>query len=257
MGNNIKPVTNPEEAAAQFAGEQYMDWVMGYIDQQARSWPSLQAIAHSAARPEKVRKFMVQRYLAVEALAGGKDGDPGFLGFAVANLSEASDPGAESALEIMEAKRMEISGPEGQASGPLKTQWSKLLHGLGASVEELARAEAKEPTRNYVSELSDAYSNGEWQSAMAAFVAQERLVPEECAAMSSLLKSNTELSAADMEVMSWHPKQAAHRAMDASRVLEQVAVDQEGKDLVFQGIRRQLDATHDFYDGLVKYLQDS
>src|ERR1700752_5331243 len=108
MENSIKPVTNPDQAAAQFAGEQYMEWVLGYIDHQAKSWPSLQALAQANPRPEKSRKFLVQRYLAAEALAGGREGDPGFLGFAVANLSESSDPGAESALEILEAKRVEI-----------------------------------------------------------------------------------------------------------------------------------------------------
>jgi hypothetical protein len=260
MENNITQVTTPQDAIAQFVGEQYMEWVMNFLDHEVKSWNSLKTIAQASPRPEKIRKFMLQRFLAAEAFIGGREGDPGFLGFAVANLSESSDPGAEHALELLENKRKEETLGSGSSVDPSKNVhrelWFKLLHALGVTDEEIGRAEAKEPTRNYVAELSDVYSNAEWQTTVAAFAAHEKLIPEEYAAISALLKNNLQTADADLEVLTWHAKGDAKYVIETVHVLEGVAVDQEGKDLIFQGIQKQLEARRDFYDGLAKYLQD-
>ncbi len=258
--NNIKPVTTPQEAIAQFVSEQYLEWVMDYLKNEVQNWESLKIIAASKPRPEKIKKFMIQRFLAAEAFTGGRDGDPGFLGFAVSNLSEASDPLAEHALEILENKRKEEMIGSASSADPSsnihRDLWLKLLKALGVSDEELKRAEAKEPTRNYIAELADVYSNSEWQTTMAAFAAHEKLNPDEYAAIITMLKNNTQLADADLEVLNWHSKGDAKYVIETSHILERVAVDHEGKELIFQGVQRLLEARKDFYDGLSKYAQE-
>lgn len=260
MDNNIKPVSTPQEAISQFMGEQYMEWLMDYISNTVKSWNSLKVISQAKPKPEKLKKFMMQRYLAAEAFAGGKEGDPGFLGFAIANLSEAPDPAAESALELLEKKRKEeilgaSSGAE-QGSSQHKDLWMKLLNAVGLSDEEIKRAEPKEPTRNYIAELSDVYSTAEWQTTMAAFAAHERIVPDEYGAILSMLQNNLALTAQDTEILTWHTKADAKYVIETNHILEQVAVDEEGKHLIFDGVQRQLEARAPFYEALAKYLQE-
>lgn len=260
MENSIQPITKPEEAIAQFVSEQYIDWLMDYLDREVKSWPSLQQIAQAKPKPEKIKKFMVQRYLAAEAFVGGRDSDPGFLGFAVANLSEASDPVAEQALELIEKKRKEeMYGPASSVQSGHNAHhelWTKLLLALGLSEDELKRAEVKDPTRNYISELSDIYSNAEWQATMAAFAAHEKLVPYEYTAVMAMLKENTQLTPADLEVLTLHTKGDAKYVIEANHILDHAAVDQESKDYIFQGIQKQLETRRDFYDALAKYLYE-
>jgi hypothetical protein len=260
MENTIKPVTTPEEAIAQFVGDQYMEWVMDYLKNQVEGWDSLRSIASAKPKPEKIKKFMLQRFLAAEAFTGGRDGDPGFLGFAIANLSESSDPGAEHALEVLEGKRLEEMQGGGSSPDPSsnihRDLWIRLLKAIGVTDEELKRAEPKEPTRNYIAELADVYSNSEWQTTMAAFAAHEKLIPDEYGAIIALLKNNLQVSDQDMEVLNWHAKGDAKYVIETGHILERAAVDHEGKDLVFQGVQRQIEARKDFYDGLNKYLMD-
>src|SRR6185503_7397920 len=105
--NSIKPVTTPAEAIDQFVGEQYIEWLLNYVVHENHAWPELQSLKIAQPKIEKIRKFMLQRFIAAEAFTGGKEGEPGFLGFAIANLSESADPEAESALEILNKKREE------------------------------------------------------------------------------------------------------------------------------------------------------
>jgi hypothetical protein len=261
MENNIRPVATPEEAIAQFVGEQYMEWLLNYLDHEVKTWDSLSAIAQAKPRLEKIKKFMLQRFLAAEAFTGGRDGDPGFLGFAVANLSESSDPLAENALELLESKRKEevlgTAGAADQSANIHRQLWMRLLKALGIGDDEIKRVEAKEPTRNYISELSDVYSNAEWQTTMAAFAAHEKLIPSEYVAVITMLQNNTQLTASDLEVLTWHSKGDAKYVIEASHILERAVVDEEGKAMVFEGIRRQLDARRDFYEALSKYLYET
>lgn len=260
MENSIQPVTKPEEAIAQFVSEQYIDWLMDYIEREVKSWPSLQQIAQAQPKPEKIKKFVLQRYLAAEAFVGGRDGDPGFLGFAVANLSEASDPIAEHALELIEKKRKEeMQGPNASTQlGQNMHQelWHRLLHSVGVSDEELKRAEVKEPTRNYISELSDIYSNAEWQATMAAFATHEKLVPYEYAAVIEMLKTNAQLDASQLEILTMHNKGDAKYVIETNHILERAAVDQESKDYIYQGVSKQLETRREYYEALAKYLYE-
>jgi hypothetical protein len=258
MENSIKPVSTPQEAISQFVGEQYMEWVMDYLKHEVQGWESIKTIASSRPKPERIKKFMIQRFLAAEAFTGGREGDPGFLGFAIANLSESPDPFAEHALELLENKRNEEMSGGGSGSDPSsnvhRDLWLKLLTALGVTDEELKRAEAKEPTRNYIAELADVYSNAEWQATMAAFAAHEKLIPEEYGAITAMLKNNFELTDDKLEVLTWHAKGDAKYVIETGHILDRVSVDQEGKELIFQGVQRQLEARKDFYDGLTKYL---
>lgn len=260
MENNIKPVTKPEEAISQFVGEQYMEWLMNYMEHEVKSWTSLKAITDAKPRPEKLKKFMLQRFLAAEAFTG-REGDPGFLGFAVANLSESSDPLAENALELLENKRREefagTFNDTEQSSNIHRQLWIRLLRAVGAGDDEIKRVEAKEPTRTYISELSDVYSNAEWQTTMAAFAAHEKLIPEEYVAIIAMLQNNLPLSASDLEVLTWHSKGDAKYVIEASHILERAVVDEEGKNMVFEGAKRQLEARREFYSALANYLYEN
>lgn len=260
MENSIQPITKPEEAISQFVSEQYIDWLMDYLDREVKSWHSLSEIGQAKPKPEKIKKFMMQRYLAAAAFTGGRDGDPGFLGFAIANLSEASDPLAESALELLEKKRHEeISGASSSVQlgeNIHQELWLKLLLALGIPEEEIKRAEVKEPTRNYISELSDVYSTHEWQATMAAFAAHEKLIPHEYIAITAMLTGNSQLTPADMEVLTWHTKVDAKYVIETNHILERAAVDQESKDLIFQGIQKQLETRREYYEALAKYLYE-
>ena len=258
--NDIKQIHSPAEAIDQFVGEQFIEWLMNYVAHEVRNFESLQKIARATPKIERIRKFMLQRFLAAEAFVGGRDGDPGFLGFAIANLSESADPAAESALELLEKKRdEEITGSrteKGALYTAHRTMWLRLLKALGAGDEEINRVEAKEPTRNYIAELSDLYSASDWQTAMGAFAAHERAVPEEYEAILALLRSNTQLTENDMEILIWHTGVDYKYVVNTAKILEKVVFDQESKKLVWDGVGRQLQLRREFYDALAKYLED-
>lgn len=251
MENSIKPVATPEDAIAQFVGEQYMEWVMTYLDNQVEAWESLRLIASSAPKPEKIKKLLMQRYLASQAFNGGVDGDPGFLGFAIANLSESSDPEAESALELLQQKKQLLAG-EGNLT---MAKWKKLLMAVGFGEEEIKRTDPKEPTRNYIAELSDVYSNAEWPTTMAAFIVHEKLEVLEFPAITGMLKNSLTISDDDLQVLIGD-KSDAKTITEARHILEKSVVDQEGKELIFDGMKRQLEARKDFLEALSKYLYE-
>jgi hypothetical protein len=257
--DTIKPVTTPDEAVEQFVGEQFTEWLMNYVVHEMQNWPALTALKKSNPKIEKLRKFMIQRFIAAEAFTGGRDGEPGFLGFAIANLSESDNPEAESALELLEKKRLEEI--EGQVSGKTrqnhhKELWLRLLHGLGASDEEINRAEPKEWTRNYIAELSDLYSNGEWQEVAGAFAAHERSVPEEYRIMLALLKAHTQLSDSDFEVLIWHAGVDVKYVVNTGHILEKIVFDVENKRLVWQGVMRELQVRKEFLASLAEHLEN-
>jgi hypothetical protein len=252
MTDSTNHVATKEDAVQNYIGEKYLDWLHSYITGQVQSWPELKEIKESSPRPEKLKKFLLQRYRAAQAFLGGKEGDPGFLGFAIANLSESSDPLAEHSLSLLEQKRQEELG-SGQETR-LQSQWNKFLGSLGISDEEAKRSEAKEGTRKYVSELSDLYSNSEWQTAMGAFLAHEQAVSVEYPALLDMLKKNTGLSADALEVFTWHMNSDRRYALNASHILEKIVVDPDSKQLVLDGALRQLSARKELYANLLKYL---
>ncbi|MBX4205301.1 MAG: hypothetical protein KW788_03930 [Candidatus Doudnabacteria bacterium] len=259
ISDTIRPVTTPEEAIEQFVGEQFIEWLLNYTATTVNSWPEIAAIRQAQPKIEKIRKFILQRYIAAEAFAGGREGEPGFLGFAIANLSEASDPEAEAALEILEKKQSEEL--EGQSAKPglgqnhHKELWVRLLRALGASDEEISRSEAKEWTRNYIAELGDLYSNGEWQEVAGAFAAHERSIPEEYGALLAMIRANTQVSDADLEVLIWHTGVDLKYVVNTGHILEKIVFDVENKKLIWQGVTRELQVRQEFLGGLLKHLE--
>jgi hypothetical protein len=240
-------------------GEQFIEWAMDYILAEMKKWPVVQKIAVVSVKPEKIRKFMLQEFLAAEALLGTREGDPGFLRFAIANLSESNDPTAESALETIDQKRTaEMTGhrvEKGIIQTPHRELWIKLLKALGAVDEELDRAEPKEVTRTYIAELSDVYSNAEWQTAVGAFSAHERVIGEEYKILRQMLKNNTTLTEKDLEILNYNSQDTKYVG-NTSHILDKLVFDLESKQLVWEGIQKQLTQRQEFLDGLIKYLEN-
>lgn len=240
MTEDTKPQVSTEEAIESLMGEQFVEWMMVGAIKTVKSWPEIRQLYTAHPKVEKIRKFLMQRSVASEAVLGGREGDPGFLGFAIANLSESSDPLAENALESLEA----IRDNNPQSSEQL---WKRLLKAVGASAEEIARVEAKEPARTYIAELSDVYSNSDWQTAIGAFESQRRCMAAEYDAVRALVKNNVPgVSDDDLGALSGE--------MGHGLALEKLAVDEEGKKLLLDGSSRQLNIRRDFYAGLVKHL---
>lgn len=227
--HNLKPETAIEE----LLGEQFIEWVLNYVRSEVKRWPVHETIRNSASRPEKIKKFMLQYYLAALAYFASSDGDPGFLGFAIANLSEVDDPTAEAAVEILEQKQLEetTAGLES-----FRQQWKKILVSLGATEEEISRIEPKEPTRNFIAELSDVYSNSEWQTAMGGLAAYAAASQIQGQVLENLIHQPIP-----------QPPLIEH-------ILDKIAFDPETKKLVFDGAAKQLNIHQQFLNGLAKYL---
>ena len=259
LNENVSQVSNPEQAVAGFVGGQFIAWVMDYIPHEMKTWPAIAKIITIQTRPEKIKKFMLQRFLAAEAFLGTRGGDPGFLRFAIANLSESDDSSAESALETLEKIRQEeLSGhriEKGVVQTVHRELWLRLLRALGVTDEEIQRAEPKEVTRNYIADLSDVYSNSQWQTAVGAFAAHERAEPEEYEAVLKLLKANTALTAKDLEILKVHISDTSY-VISTGRILDKIVFDSETKQLVWDGIKRQLEIRKEFLDGIIKYLDN-
>ncbi|MBX4191210.1 MAG: hypothetical protein KW804_00180 [Candidatus Doudnabacteria bacterium] len=199
-------MNNPEQALDEYMGEQFIDWLGNYISQEMQTWPVTSKIATAKPKLEKLKKLTMQLFLLAESFLGSREGDPGFLRFAIANLSESDDPQAESALEILEKRRTdELIGHKierGMIHTAKRDQWVRLLKMLGATEEEINRAEPKEPTRNYIAELSDILSTLEWQTAVGAFASMERSNGVMYKALTELLKNNTPVTEKDLLI---HP----------------------------------------------------
>ncbi len=252
--------TDPKQALEEYMGEQFIEWLIHYIPQVMENWPIMTRIKSVQAKPEKLKKLILQIFLINEAFLGGREGDPGFLRFAIANLSESDDPLAENALEILEKRRTEeLIGHKlerGMTQTVTRMGWIKLLKALGMTEEEIDRAEPKEHTRNFIAELSDLYSTSEWQTAVGAFVAQEVSEIEESKAILSMLKKQTSLTDKDLQVLENRVGSADQQITTSSRTLDKVAFDQEAKELVWQGVERLLQIRQEFLEGLEKYLED-
>jgi len=258
LTNKVNAVTNPQEAVQEYMGEQFIEWLMNYIPHEMQGWEILDKIRNSHARPEKLRKLVLQVYLSADAYFGGREGDPGFLRFAISNLSESDDPQAEHALEILEKRReAELIGhkvEKGLVQTVHQEQWHKLLLKLGIMEEEIKHAETKEATRNYVAELSDLYSTSEWQIAVGALASLDRSVAVEYRAIMELLKNNFQVMEKDLQVLA-DLTAVENRYANASHILDKIVFDQEAKDLVWDGASRELAIRQEFLNGLEKYLE--
>jgi pyrroloquinoline quinone (PQQ) biosynthesis protein C len=251
-------MNNPKQALEEYMGEQFIEWLGNYIGQEMHSWPVIAKINGAKPKPEKVKKIAMQMFLVAEAFLGSREGDPGFLRFAIANLSESDDPQAESALEILEKRRMdELIGHKlehGIVHTQKRDQWIRLLKTLGATDEEINRAEPKEPTRNYIAELSDVLSTMEWQTAVGAFASMERSGAEMYKTLVALLKNNVPVTDKDLEVVTNLINAALQ--VGSNHILDKIVFDREAKDLVWQGVSRELEIKKEFLEGMEKYLEN-
>jgi hypothetical protein len=242
----------PKQAIEELIGEQFIEWLAQYVPREMQSWPIMQKIHEASPKPEKIRKFMLQVFLVNEAFLGAREGDPGFLRFAIANLSESDDPLAESALEILEKRRTEELMGHKMEKGILhsvsRQNWIRLLKAIGVTDEEIERSEPKELTRNYIAELSEVYSTQDWQTVVGAFAASELAVQEENKVLVEFLKKN--LGVVDKDVEFLVVRQSY------SHILDKVAFDPPSKELVWQGVERLMEIRRDFLTGLEKYLEN-
>jgi hypothetical protein len=249
-------MNEPKQAIEEFIGEQFIDWLNLFMHHEVQSWPIVDKINTAHSKPEKIKKFMLQSFLAADAFFGAREGDPGFLRFAIGNLSESDDPTAETALELLEKRRHEELVGHKVEKGIIQTtkreQWIRLLKAVGVTDEELDRAEPKEHTRNYIAELSEVYSTMDWQTAIGAYAAGEQLAMQQATILLNLIRNNFQLSEKDLEVLV-HQSKPADRT-NGGNILDKVVFDPEAKELVFEGVRRQLELTHELLDGLEKYL---
>ena len=257
MIHNVNTINTPQQALEEYLGEQFIDWLGHYIPNEMQTWPIMGKIRTGHPKPEKARKFALQMFLAGEAFLGSRVGDPGFLRFAIANLSESDDPQAESALEILEKRRTdELIGHKverGIVQTAKRDLWLRLLKALEIPQEEIDRAEPKKPTRNYIAELSDVFSTLEWETAVGAFAALESSIAEEYKVFLELLKNNTSVTEKDLEVLTT-PINSSQYVVTTSHVLDKVVFDRETKELVWAGVTRQLAIQKDFLNDLEKYL---
>ncbi len=256
----MNDIISPDQALEEYMGEQFIEWVDNFIAREMKSWPIMAKISSAKPKTEKIRKFMLQIFLAAEAFTGSREGDPGFLRFAIANLSESDDPQAESALEILEKRRTdELIGhkiEKGIVQTLKREQWIRLLKALELPEEEINRTEPKEPTRNYTAELSDLFSTMEWQTAVGAFAALEHSVAESYKVILELLKNNTSVTEKETEVLTNHISSASTHTTSINHVLDKIVFDREAKDLVWQGVSKELEIQKDFLEGLEKYLEN-
>ena len=246
--DTINPVNNPEQAVQEFVGEQFIEWLRDYIPHEMKTWRVITELERIETSPSKTKKFMLQKFLAHEAFCGTREGDPGLLRFAIANLSESDDPQAEAALEILE-RRHESELAENDAN---RKSWHGLLGALGATDEEIARTESKEPTRNYIAELSDLCSNSDWQTALGVIVALDASAVAEYQTLIRLLKKNTLLTDKNLECLSGFSTNKG--VVETRHILDKVVFDEADKQLIWEGVHKQLLVRTALLTNLAKYL---
>ena len=91
---------------------------------------------------------------------------------------------------------------------------------------------------------------------MGAFLAHERAAPDEYSALVDMLKKNASLSSEALEALTLHVGVDPKYVINTSHMLEKIVVDPESKQLVWDGISRQLTAKKEYYQNLRKYLED-
>ncbi len=246
LNEQISTVSNPAEAVDSLVGEQFIEWMMEYIKNEMESWPAMNFLRTAEIKPEKIRKLMIQRFLAVQSL-WGSEGDPGFLRFAIANLSESNDPEAEAPLEFLEKRLDEPTKPTSYFQ-----TWHNVLKHLGATEEEITKTKPKDFTRNYIAELSDIYSTQEWQTALGALASQEwslayesRVWAEAIVRAGSTNKDLESLAAAADQKM----------LLEMGHLLDKTVFDPVSKQEVWNGASKQLDLKRQLLDELIHHFE--
>ena len=254
LGDRVNQISNPQQAVEQFVGEQFTEWLLNYVQNTMKEWPVTKKLSMIQTRMEKLKKFMLQRFLVHEAFLGTKESDPGFIGFVIANLSESNEPEAESALEILEQrKRLEESQVQ-HSHRSHRELWLRMLKSLGATSEEISRIQPKAVTRESVAEVSDIYSTSEWQIAVGAFIAYDWSTIFEYQVLAQLVKNNTPTTEKELEVFGQFVHNSAF-SISTGHVLDKLVFDQRSKQLVWVGSSKLLQAKKVFVEALAKYLE--
>ncbi len=246
---NLTSVHNPEQAIHEFVGGQFISWLAETIRHVVSNWPVMEQIAAAHPPAQQLRKFLTQLFLIQQAMWSERDTDPGFLKFAIANLSESNDPAAESALAVLETKFNPAIGEH------LKTLWLKLFHSLGLSQEELMRLEPKESTRNYIAELSELYSTAEWQTGVGALVSYWILIGPKFQAIYALARQLENFSEKEFEILKLLANYEPQGLSLAHELLEKLSFDPTTKQLIWEGVIRQLGVEQEFLEHTAKYLE--
>lgn len=249
----LKVIQNQAQAVKEYTGEQFCQWLWQEISNHIAQSLELGGLLAEHSRQERFKKFLLQRYLAEQALYGKQEGDPGFLGFVHANLSESNDPLAEAALsqvlERMNSTDKHSSAKIGLSFEYHRDLWLKLFKALHMPDEEIRHAEPKEACRNFIAELADVLSNSAWQTALGALVSLEAARSAENAALADLISLNLGVSEQDLEILRRNDK------IFSIRLLEKISFDQENKELVWQGAVKQEEIRGNFLNALARYLK--
>ena len=244
---SLTSITTPEQAIREFSGGQFVIWLCEEVTNQVQAWPILRSLAEKEPGPAKFRKFLLQVYLSERAMWDGADGEPGFLRFAIANLSESDEPAAEHGLEALQSNF---------AAEDLSASWARLFESLEMPTADLKRVEPQEITRNYIAELSELYSNSVWQEAVGAFVALQVVAPFKFDAILKLAKG-LGLNEKVLEVLKVLASRKIGSRQLAYELLEKISFSEPFKELIWQGATKALEAEEEFLNQASHYLEKS
>jgi hypothetical protein len=249
----LKVIQNQAQAVKEYTGEQFCEWLWQEITNHTAQSSELGSLLAERSRQERFKKFLLQRYLAEQAFYGKQEGDPGFLGFVHANLSESNDPLAEDALfqvlERMNSTDKHSFSKTGLSFEHHRNLWLNLFKALQMPDEEIRHAEPKEACRSFIAEFADVLSNSAWQAALGALVSLEAARCAENSALAGMIGLNLGVSERDLEILRRSDK------VFSMRLLEKVSFDLENKELVWQGAVKQEEIRRNFLSGLDRYLK--
>jgi hypothetical protein len=244
--SNLTTISTPEQAVEELVGDQFVTWLIDYTRHQVGAWEELTALPQTEVTVPKLRRFLLQVFAAERAMWQNSDDSPGFLKFAIANLSECNDPAAEFGLDVLQTN---LTIDTWSAS------WPKLFTALGLNPGDFAKIEPKEATRNYIAELSEVYSTAEWQEAVAAFAAQWMIMPYKFGVIYTLAQRAEGVEVKDLEVLKVLSTQETKSRQLSFELLEKLSFSQATKDMVWQGVSRTLEIEKEFFRSASKYLQ--
>jgi pyrroloquinoline quinone (PQQ) biosynthesis protein C len=251
--DSLKVIQNQDQAVAEYTGERFFDWLWQEVTTIFAQSHELSNILSEHSKQERFKKFLLQRYLSEMAFYGKQEGDPGFLSFVHANLSESNDPLAESALsqvsQRMTSTDKHLVAKTGLSYSHHKELWLRLFKALQMPEEEIHHAEPKEACRSFIAETSDILSNSAWQTALGYLVSLEAARTAENSALAGLIGLNLGVSEQDLEIL-----RRSDRVF-CMNLLEKVSFDIESKELVWQGVLKQMEIRKNFLNGLGLYLK--
>lgn len=244
--STLTAISTPDQAVTELFGEQFVTWLVDYTRRETEYFTK--NLGQGIVEPDLAhfRRFILQTYAAERAMWNTSDDSPGFLKFAIANLSECQEPVAEHVLSVLEANVSADTWAEA---------WGRLFTALGLTASDFSRIEPKEVTRNYIAELSEVYSTAEWQQATGSFAAQWMVMPHKFQAIYALAQKTPGLTPRDLEVLKMLSSQETKSQQLAFELLEKISFEQESKELVWQGVSRAMEIEKEFFGSVAKYLE--